>query len=77
MQLVEPSEVLTVREASKVLRLGLNSTYAAIARGEIPARRVGRRWLVPRAELERFLRGTGSRKRAPGELPSESEILRI
>ena len=49
------NRVLTVREAAAYLRLGLNTTYEAIRRGELPAVRVGRRLLVPRAALERLL----------------------
>lgn len=52
------SKVLTVREAATMLRLGLNSTYEAIRRGELPALRVGRRLLVPRAALEDLLKGS-------------------
>lgn len=48
---------LTVQEAALVLRLGQGSVYAAIHRGELPARRVGKRWIIPRASLERFLDG--------------------
>ena len=47
--------VLTVEEAGQMLRLGRNSMYSAIARNEIPAIRVGRRLLVPRAALDRLL----------------------
>ena len=47
--------VLTVAEAGQMLRLGRNSMYSAIARNEIPAIRVGRRLLVPRAALDRML----------------------
>jgi excisionase family DNA binding protein len=51
--------VLTVEEARKILRLSRNSMYTAIARGEIPSIRVGRRLLVPRAALELMLGGGG------------------
>ena len=47
--------VLTVAEAGRILRLGRNSMYSAIARNEIPAIRVGRRLLVPRAALDWML----------------------
>jgi excisionase family DNA binding protein len=49
--------VLTVPEAARLLRIGTRSYYAAAARGEAPAVRVGRRLLVPGALLEKFLRG--------------------
>lgn len=53
------TEVLTVEEASKRLRLSRNAVYEAIARSEIPSIRFGRRILVPRAALDRLLSGEG------------------
>jgi excisionase family DNA binding protein len=43
---------LTVAETSKRLGIGLNQTYDALRRGEIPALRVGKRLLVPIAAFE-------------------------
>lgn len=51
--------VLTVAEASKLLRISRGAAYEAIKQGQIPAVRVGRRLLVPRASLERLLDGKG------------------
>lgn len=42
-------------DAGKALGLGRNATYEAIARGEIPSVRIGKRILVPRAALQRLL----------------------
>jgi len=50
-------EVLTAREARKLLRLGHNQIYAAIKRGEIPAIRIGGKLLIPRRALLRLLEG--------------------
>lgn len=47
--------VFTVCEVAKILRLGKISVYQAIARGEIPCVRIGRRILIPRYALERLL----------------------
>lgn len=47
--------VFTVCEVAKILRLGKISVYQAIARGEIPCIRIGRRILIPRYALERML----------------------
>jgi len=60
----------TVREVAQILGLGLNSTYAAISRGEIPAIRVGRRWLVPYQALERQLSGDGVERDRKSALPA-------
>lgn len=46
----------TVEEAGcKILGLSKCSAYAAANSGELPAIRVGRRWIVPRHALERML----------------------
>jgi excisionase family DNA binding protein len=50
-------EVLTVEETAQVLRLSRQSAYEAVKAGDIPAIRVGRRLLVPRAALNRLLAG--------------------
>ena len=42
-------------ETGQLLGLSKASTYEAIARGEIPVIRVGRRLLVPTAALRRLL----------------------
>ncbi len=39
--------VMSVPEAGKKMDLGISSSYAAAARGEIPTIRIGRRLLVP------------------------------
>lgn len=52
-------KVLTVDEVSTVLRLGRNTVYGAVKRGEIPSIRVGARILVARCQLASFLGGTG------------------
>jgi len=46
---------LTVDETAKFLRIGRNSAYQGVMRGEIPSFKVGKRILVPRAALERLL----------------------
>lgn len=53
--LTDNRPVYTVMETAVLLGLGRNSTYEAIARGQIPSIRVGRRVLVPRAALEHML----------------------
>jgi excisionase family DNA binding protein len=47
----------TVRDVARRLGIGLNQAYAGIKRGDIPAIRVGRRWLVLRTPLQRLLDG--------------------
>lgn len=52
---------LSVPEAGKRLGISRNAAYEAANRGEIPIIRIGHRLLVPRAALERMLRGDGNR----------------
>jgi excisionase family DNA binding protein len=51
-------QTLTVEEAAAVLGIGRNSAYQAVASGQLPVLRIGRRLLVPRAALERLLAET-------------------
>lgn len=53
--LASSSDVLTVREVAKVLRLHKDSVYTAIHRGQIPHVKIGRSLRVPKAGLMRFL----------------------
>ena len=57
-------------EAGKVLGLGRNSTYAAAQRGDLRIIRIGRRLLVPIAEIDRLLKGSGSGR--PIEVPQKT-----
>jgi len=52
--LSEP-ETLSVDEAARVLGIGRNGAYEAVARGEIPSIRIGKRILVPRRQLLELL----------------------
>jgi len=59
---VEPVEnrlVLTVEEAAQLLGISRSFAYEAVQRGEIPSMRIGRRILVPKAALVRFLETAG------------------
>jgi excisionase family DNA binding protein len=47
--------VFTVFEVAKILRIGKIAAYQAIARGDVPSIRIGRRILVPRYALEQML----------------------
>jgi excisionase family DNA binding protein len=50
-------QTLTVEEAAHVLGIGRSAAYQAVARGELPSLRIGRRLLVPRSALDRLLTG--------------------
>jgi excisionase family DNA binding protein len=60
MSLERPIEPLTQPlwpDTGRQLGLGRNATYDAVARGEIPVIRFGRRIVVPKKALERMLNG--------------------
>jgi len=46
---------LTVEETAKALGIGRQLAYERVKTGEIPAIKIGRRLLVPRAALEKLL----------------------
>lgn len=57
MSVPNPREqpVLSVEEAGRLLGLGRSAAYQAVAKGEIPSLRLGRRRVVPTAALRRLL----------------------
>jgi hypothetical protein len=48
---------ITIPQAGLVLDIGPNEAYAAAARKEIPAIRIGRSWRVPVPQLRRMIDG--------------------
>ena len=51
-----------VSEAAKLLGLSKNSAYQACLKGEIPHLKIGKRILIPRAQLDRMLNEAGKAK---------------
>jgi excisionase family DNA binding protein len=47
--------VYTVREVAHLLDLSLGSAYSLIRAGEIPARKMGGRWVVPKQRFHTWL----------------------
>jgi excisionase family DNA binding protein len=52
-------EVLTVREAAAILRVGRNQLYQAVTRGELGAVRIGRSIRIPKQALLDLLAAAG------------------
>ena len=48
-------QTVTVEEAAQILGISRSSAYEAVRRGDLPAIRIGRRYVVPRAALERMV----------------------
>lgn len=59
-------DTMTIEDAAKALGVSRNTAYAAAARGEIPAIRIGRRLLVPKVQLDRLLEGEAPPGRRSG-----------
>lgn len=49
------STTVSVEEAAAILGIGRSSAYALASAGELPALRLGRRYVVPVAALRRML----------------------
>lgn len=49
------SRVYSVPEIIRMLRISRNSCYEAIRNGRIFGVRIGRRWLIPKAGIEKLL----------------------
>lgn len=62
-------EVLSIPEAARRLGICAQSAYVAAARGEIPAKKIGRRWVVPAAAFEQWLGGKASESDRPNTWP--------
>ena len=57
----ELPDVLTVREAANVLRVGTHTIYEAIQRNQLPSVRMGRRILIPKIQILKLLGGDARR----------------
>jgi excisionase family DNA binding protein len=52
---------MSVEEAGRRLGIGRNAAYEAARRGDIPVIRLGKRYLIPIAALERMLQAEPAR----------------
>lgn len=57
MERVRDRMTYSIEEAASMLGLGRNSAYEAARAGQLPAIRIGRRLLVPKAALDKMLSG--------------------
>lgn len=49
------ADIYTVRQVAARLGIGAGLAYELVRAGEIPAKRLGRRWVVPRALFHTWL----------------------
>lgn len=54
--------ILTADETAKLLGIGMNKMYELLVSGEVPSRRIGRKYLIPRLALESWLIGDNQRE---------------
>lgn len=52
--------VYTVKETADVLKIGMNKAYELIEQKQIPAVKVGRKFLIPKQALENWLMSSSS-----------------
>jgi excisionase family DNA binding protein len=48
----KPPAHLTTAEAASALRLSIDTIQRQITEGRMPARKIGRRWLIPASYIE-------------------------
>lgn len=56
---------MSVAEAARALGVSRDAVYELVRRGEMPHLRVGRRVIIPRQALERWLAGAGAAGQEP------------
>ncbi len=56
---------ITVEEAAQILGIGRSAAYEAVARGQLPIRRIGRRIFVPVPALMAWLGATEAQTDSP------------
>jgi excisionase family DNA binding protein len=52
---VQEKVIYTAEETAKLLGIGMNKVYELLANGIIPAKKLGRKYFIPKTALERWL----------------------
>lgn len=55
----EYSDIVTIDELCKMLRIGKNKAYELLRNGDIKAFRCGRLWIISKAAVEEFVLSCG------------------
>ena len=65
---MEPTELLTAREAADVLRISLDTVRRLLREGQLPGRKIGpRQWRIRRDDLDAYLCGPQGQALPRGE----------
>jgi len=59
---MENIEMLSVKEISKILGIGINQTYELVKKEGFPSFRVGQKFLVPKEKFEEWINEQCTRK---------------
>lgn len=73
----EPSLLVTVEEASRLLRIGRTSAYELVMRGLVPSVKIGRRRLVVREGVQKYVDELLTVQTEPSEFSSIQSIAPI
>ncbi|MBK9165835.1 MAG: helix-turn-helix domain-containing protein [Bryobacterales bacterium] len=57
-------QTVSVEEFAAVMGIGRNLAYRSVERGDVRAVKIGKRIVIPRAEVERLLNGAQSQNNA-------------
>ena len=49
-------DLITIEELCEVLMIGKNAAYRLLSSGEIKSFRLGRKWKIPRASIDAYIR---------------------
>src|ERR1700731_893792 len=55
-----PTEVLDVQGAAALLTVSADTVYDLFAKGELPGRKVGRKWITTKAAVLRWIENTST-----------------
>ena len=73
-EVLQKEDVLTVDEASELLRVSVNSIRASLAKGQLPGAKVGREWRLSRHALAEYLSQYAVRDRDENDLEEDDLI---
>jgi excisionase family DNA binding protein len=55
VNIMETKMIYTAEETAKLLGIGMNKVYELLIAGEIPSKRIGRKYLISKIALENWL----------------------
>jgi len=65
--MVEPCEILTIREVAAILKVGTKTTYTMAQSGELPGFKVGGQWRFRRGDIDTWIQDRIRKSARPPE----------